>query len=928
MTEYMDTESSSTSTSKNQNSAAASTDSLHPRETLDYYIYDYFVKHKFQETAKAFLQESEIQLPSNRDQNTMEDFVQNNGYNNQQKESFHYDQNLFDAANGKSEHLDSFNMNIPSNANPTSESKKDTTAEANDFSMPLPAPSVAIDIPEGFFVEWFNIFWDVFSARVSRVNSSSHLYDPHFNRSAYRGQNHSSSTPIPSNVPNVQSSSVNPLNYAATELKSSENKPYAPFTSAFPKSDTMTTGNNPKSYALPSRAVPFSGPPSNISLADRSQKYGSALPAGNIPPSVMPYSLGVPPSSVPPNYPNTSMLSASPPRSLVNDPNNHTYAVGPGMNPSSSRNGFYPPTPAQIHQLKSQQEYLHRQSKQMSEPAVDFNPATSKDSQVQSNEQPVVNPASSTVQKKIPDPKALYSTNKPNSTTRSSASPIITQASSGMGGNSSFYPYHNNMREAASMPTFKPSPNMMIQPRYPANSEFGVNDMQKYRPRNSVDGMPPYLPQNPVDLNGKYGMNPNMANRLPSQQAHMPNYYRGQLPMSSHHPQMYESPTANQGSVEFAKTRELAMRRGQTPNMSVLSNDITMSGEASNVNLGNPLTDYHMQLMLLEEQNKKRLMMARKEGERDSLSPETYERYNRELKNSQVKSTTDGASHLHPKPSGGMSSQVKGTDVPTTGYIQPHQKQPSLPVQHSFMNVPQNEHSNIMMSQYLNRSKQHGTAVNARDSRDPNIAKKFPQANTVSMSEKDRMALEVSENSNSWLTQNRENNSSDTKEMSKYQSSFTQPSQPKLPSSTSASGHPNSDSQHFLEPVKDKQGMQKDTARPPDIASNGYPSMNDAVQQISMPSAGTEENVAVSSEEGINANKDLQDNGRIEESASGKTNAGKDAGDVTKDGVFNESTDNTFNYASKNDSNAELLNDFDFESFLNDAGDDSTQVYY
>ncbi|WBW75413.1 DNA-binding transcription factor Adn3 [Schizosaccharomyces osmophilus] len=879
MTEYMDIESSSTSNSKPQNPAETAADSLHPKESLDYYIYDYFVKHKFQETAKSFIKESKVQIPSNGEQNATETSSQVNEYNR-------YDQSIFGAANGKSEQLDSFDMNIPSNTNPTPESQKDASIENKKLSTALPAPSVAIDIPEGFLVEWFNIFWDVFSARVSRVNSSAHLYDSQSSRSVYRGHSHTASTPVPSTVPHMRSSNANPLNYASSESKNSESKPYLPFSSAVPKSDPAAMGN----------------------IAKPSQKYGSLLPAGTGPNPAMPYSLGAPAPSVPPNYLNTSMLSTSPPRSF--DPNNHPYPVGRGMSTNSSRNGFYPPTPAQIHQLKSQQEYLQRQSKQMSEPAANFNQNALKDPQMPSNEQPAMNPASGIV----------------NPTARNSASPIITQASSGMGGGSSpFYAYQSNTRETASVPAIKPSPNIMIQPRYPASSEALANDMQKYRVQNSVEGMPPHMPQSPATMNGKYGTNPAMGNRLPP---YVPNYYRGQLPMSSPHPPMYEANTAGQGPMEYTKARELAMRRGQTPNMATLPKDAAVPGEANNVNLGNPLTDYHMQLMILEEQNKKRLLMARQEGEREFLSPQTHERFDHEIKNSQLKPTTDRSSHLHPKSSGGMNTQVKGSDVSTTGFIPPNQKQPGLPVQHSFMNVPPNEQSNIIMSQYLNRTKQPETPLDAPDFRDANMTKKVTPTSTASMNEQDRMASDIPEKSNSWHVQNSENTALDAKEISKYQPPFTQSSQPELPCGTSADGNQNPDSQAFLEPIRDNQSIQKGTMRDSDIASSEYPSMSNSVHQVSMTSEGTQQNGAASSEGGMNTHKNLQNSERIEESTPGEANAGKDAENGTEDGQYNESAVNTFNYASKNDSNAELLNDFDFESFLNDAGDDSTQVFY
>ncbi|EPX71720.1 transcription factor [Schizosaccharomyces octosporus yFS286] len=926
MTEYMDMESSSTSNSKPQNFAKTAADSLHPKESLDYYIYDYFVKHRFQETAKAFYKESKVQVRSNDEQNTNEVSTGNNEDNNPQKDASQYDQTLFDTTNGKSEHLDSFDMNIQSKPNPALESQKDVSSENKNSSVSLPTPSVAIDIPEGFLVEWFNIFWDVFSARVSRVNSSAHLYDSQFNRSVYRGQGYSTSASVPPNGPHMHSSVANPLNYTSAESKSSENKPQLPFGSAVPKSDPITGGNN-KPYVLPSRAVPLSGP-SNMSHPDKSQKYGSLLPAGTVPNPAVPYSLGTPSSSIPPGYPNPSVLASSPPGSY--DSNSHVYSVGPGMNANSSRNAFYPPTPAQIHQLKSRQEFLQRQSKQMSEPAVNLNQAAFKDPpQMQSSEQSAMNSASGMGKKRISDPKALYNANiAVNPTARNSASPIITQASSGMGGGSSpFYPYQNSTRETASVPAIKPSPNIMIQPRYPTNSEALVNDMQKYRAQNNADGIPPHMPQNAIDLNSKYGTNPIVGNRPPSQHPYLPSYYRGQPSMSSPHPQMYEANAASQGSMEYAKARELAMRRGQTPNMSTLPKD-SVSGEANNVDLGNPLTDYHMQLMILEEQNKKRLLMARQEGEREFLSPQTHEHFDHEIKNSQLKLAAEGPSPLHSKPSEGMTTQIKGSDVSTAGLLPPHQKQPSLPSQHPYMNVPPNEQPNIMMSQFLNRTKQPEAPLDAQDFRDPNMTKKF-STNTPLMTEQDKMSLDNAENSNSWHVQNSDNNLLDAKEKSDHQPQYPHSSQPELRSSTTASGNPNPDSQAYMETARDNLNFQKDPMRASDTTvSNGYPSMSDSVQRASMTSEGTQQNGAASSEAEMNAHKEFQNSERKEEDMPEKGNTGEDDKNGNKDGLFNGSTDNTFNYASKNDSNAELLNDFDFESFLNDAGDDSTQAFY
>lgn len=67
MADFMDIEPSSHSAKASQyESSAPASSSLgnsHPNESLDYYIYDYFVKHNFEEAAQAFLRESKIQIP-------------------------------------------------------------------------------------------------------------------------------------------------------------------------------------------------------------------------------------------------------------------------------------------------------------------------------------------------------------------------------------------------------------------------------------------------------------------------------------------------------------------------------------------------------------------------------------------------------------------------------------------------------------------------------------------------------------------------------------------------------------------------------------------------------------------------------------------------------------------------------------------------
>ncbi|EPY50151.1 transcription factor [Schizosaccharomyces cryophilus OY26] len=126
---------------------------------LNSYIYDYLVKKNYWEAAQAFGQEAQVQT-------LVRPFSKNSATSGKQTAS--------SPANVKRE---SPNLNEPQN----SESTKQVPSHTDIGRDPPPPPVLPIDSAGGFLIEWWNVFWDIYSARRGNGSEPAMAYMSHIN---------------------------------------------------------------------------------------------------------------------------------------------------------------------------------------------------------------------------------------------------------------------------------------------------------------------------------------------------------------------------------------------------------------------------------------------------------------------------------------------------------------------------------------------------------------------------------------------------------------------------------------------------------------------------------------------------------------------------------------------------------------------------
>ncbi|CAA19308.2 DNA-binding transcription factor Adn3 [Schizosaccharomyces pombe] len=964
MADFMDIEPSSHSAKASQyESSAPASSSLgnsHPNESLDYYIYDYFVKHNFEEAAQAFLRESKIQIPKSSSSTAF------SPSNNNAPSPFPPKNSSLASPSKISESISGDRLYNHMSSAPSPNKKEETNVvHANEDisldkrqsfgSSSLPPSEVSINVPEGFLVEWFNIFWDVFSARVSRVNSTPiQLYDPSTQRQMARPMsNLQASQPVPSStfsrsavVPNPSL----PLNPSVLQGQVMNNP-------TIPKGTPSTSIEGAKTSIPPSHAMqnPHNSFPAS---ADRLQK-NHPVQSSNFNPYTP-----APSITVPPNYiPNTAMMGPS--YSSFGDTDPRTYPAGMGPNPTAARNGFYPPTPAQIHQLKAQQQHLQRQSKQMSEPAP-INMKSNKDQQLQYVDFRGVG-SGADLQKQQWNKSTSAEGLQPNglvmrnfgdvrhqklpTSSPPSQHPPVGQIPS------QYLPYQAGLKVPGNTPIpVKQVGGMPLQSPLPVSMKPSADDHSRATPTRSVEAptLPSYAPRHPTQANGSRYMNPSTS-RMTPQSPYMQNYYRPHAQMQDQN-NMMSYMLSQQKAMEIAKSREMAIQRNtqtlssgnQPPQQSGPNpNEFSMSMDPANMQQGNhALSDYHMQLMLLEEQNKKRLMMARQEQGTGSLSPQSYmnSRYSVDVgKEHMSMIPNQTAPMIQPNVPVSANSPAQANtpaaDSTKSGTIQPTNRNGEglsySPHQQFSPSAPQAEKLSRSMSPFVSQQQQ----LNQPVSNKPDGLTQNKEVTGMPLNKEELTNPAFPQSRTSWMMPQSFDTSSlnapGAKDSSSFSSLHAQPGKSGIATMGVADNTiRTTERSTFSEIMKDSPSAHAspgaktspNASRAPEPTGGTNSISQDTTQSLQMQSN------SVNSSSMVDASKSKEKSGgdtsALDSNAKNEPTAAKPISKLEDDALFNDSAGNAFGFSSKTDSNVEMLNDFDFESFLNDAGADSASVYY
>ncbi|EEB09236.1 transcription factor [Schizosaccharomyces japonicus yFS275] len=573
-----------------------------PVDLLNFYIYDYFVKNKFEGAAKAFLDEAKVQLQNGQDNGvkkpeTLEDSLQIS--------------------------------KVEAKHNPTDSYPNETNA-GNSVNANTDNISVSrrpIDIPGGFLIEWWDFFWDVFSSRVSPTTSAGLAsMAASQQRQAVWTRNQQAAVPqfAPTAPPQSQLArsqlpdSVDASN-AMNRVQANKQAPVR-----------QETGNAAYEAAAkgmqerkPATAVPSDRP------VMYQQQQNQSPSSQTIPPSISSNSTGLNPETHP--HPYSATISV------------------PGQQAS-----VFPPTPAQIQQMRLNQHYLQQQQQQqqlrqmrqhpqlqqryyhlqpqmaayprVGQPNPYSNPALINNTPAEHGHMPVsakvpiqpMNAIPNELQRQQLAQKAVSAQKMPRQMGPHPTMPVSDQLPNRA--MPSTNPAMAGMNEAAAVPAAGTQPNVRPQ-------GAPISDVEKVSVKSQFSSgtiSTAQLPANSASFNAS-----NYANQIRKAQQILlraginPIGLTPQQLLNFYHHWMSMNAQRGQPPSHAGGRMPMPQDASQNPMlMNMYGNGNVFPENMPQQVPGNPaLNDYHMQLLALEEQSKRRLMMARQEQER-TTSPQ------------------------------------------------------------------------------------------------------------------------------------------------------------------------------------------------------------------------------------------------------------------------------------------------------------------
>lgn len=584
-------------------SSISDSQAINSKQLLNAYVYDFLIKSKLPQTAKIFVNEAEIpSIPSHLSPN-------NNGGGGSNSNSPHSTRNSPQVNN----------ISNPSTPNPNL--PKDHN---------LPNLSVAIDAPQGFLFEWWEIFWDVFQAKNNHSNklplstsaSSNALEYYQLQLMKQRQHQDLSGMNVQPNILGIPPSfQRNQLNHPTFPLQNQQKLQQVPpsFAAGQPPHPQPPQQQPPQQQQLlqpqqsfqqniiqnPNSTAPNSNPPSAQRTPNPNFPNNPEIGAIHTP--------SIPNQQQPPHQQQSNTGPAGPagpagpnagPNAGPTGPVGPAGPVGPnanGANAGPNANGPFPQFNQQAFASQQQQQQFMMQMlmKQQQLPMDPNNPQSIPQGQMNPN-----------LNLNLQQQFFLQQQQ------RAQQGQQGQQNQQGQQQNQQGQQPHNRIQQHAQ--TQMHNLRQQAAAQY-AQQQFDGNDRMNQPP----------LQQQPQQQNRQQGLQtplqqqqqprPNVPNGTPLyRNAPTPN--GSQTPFSQPQPQPMATQQQQRGKMGSVSGRKPSKTQ---PSPSITNASIpgppvsTTNGNAPPGRNLNALQDYQMQLMLLEKQNKKRLDIARRDSGSD-----------------------------------------------------------------------------------------------------------------------------------------------------------------------------------------------------------------------------------------------------------------------------------------------------------------------